>query len=272
MSKTEVNMHILLNREPLEFAVSKFSGGEMHFTCPYLEQITTPFNAEIEVSLHSSDAIMALLLATDALRRAGCKAIRLCIPYLPYARQDRVCNRGEALSLRVIADILNAQKYFEVVVWDAHSDVALALIDRSRSVPVVNLMTSYFDWDHLVLVAPDAGSIKKVATLSKTVGAPFVRADKSRDPKTMEITGTVVYSDHIGQKDFLIVDDICDGGRTFIALAAALRPLTSGKILLYITHGIFSYGTGVFDGIIDEVYVANSFVENLPNNFHLTMR
>ena len=57
----------------------------------------------------------------------------------------------------------------------------------------------------------------------------------------------------------MIVDDICDGGRTFTALATELRNITSGPIFLYVTHGIFSHGLDVFKGLIDKIYVANPF-------------
>lgn len=240
----------------------KFSGGEVHVRLEPLQcgAIT------IVAHLHSSDDVFALLLLTDAARRQGVEKIHLFMPYLPYARQDRVCATGEPLSLRVMCDLINAQRYDSVEVWDVHSDVATALLDR-----VSNVHCSTFLGPCLtnapVLVAPDSGALKKIAACAKKYGLRYVRADKSRNPATGAITGTVVYSDHIGDKDFLIVDDICDGGRTFIELAQQLRPLTTGKVNLYITHGIFSRGTNVFDGLIDHVYVANPFIKDLPTNF-----
>jgi ribose-phosphate pyrophosphokinase len=243
-----------------------FSGGEVHVGIAS----RAPDKATIEAHVRSSDDLMELLLATDALRRLGTREIRLVMPYLPYARQDRVCAPGEAHSLRVFCDIINAQQYDSVEVWDVHSDVALALLNKCTHRTVTTFLGRAIIVGHkTVLVAPDAGSIKKVDGLSKTHGLPYVRADKSRDTSTGEITGTVVYTEHIGDADFLIVDDICDGGRTFIELAKALRPLTNGRVNLYITHGIFSRGPGVFDGLIDNVFVVNSFLEELPSNFRV---
>lgn len=245
---------------------SVFSGGEVHVGLAS----RAPLEATIEAHVRSSDNLMELLLITDALRRAGTKVIRLLMPYLPYARQDRVCSPGEAHSLRVFCDLINAQRYDSVEVWDVHSDVALALLDRCVHRTVTGfLQKALTPGRQTVLVAPDAGAIKKVAGLSASHAVPYVRADKSRNPKTGEITGTVVYTDHVGHADFLIVDDICDGGRTFIELAKALRPLTDGRVNLYVTHGIFSRGAAVFDGLIDNVFVANSFVKELPANFHV---
>ena len=86
------------------------------------------------------------------------------------------------------------------------------------------------------------GLSKKLWNYQVLVAFPHIRADKKRDPSNGEITGTVVYSEHLGSQDVLIVDDICDGGRTFIELAKELRHLTTGRIYLYVTHGIFSKG------------------------------
>lgn len=244
-----------------------FSGGEVNVCL----RDDTYGSAEILANMRTSDDVMTLLLLTDALRRNGCKEISLLMPYLPYARQDRVMKAGESLALRVMCDLINAQKYDRVQVWDVHSDTALALLDRATSRALPSLVGSICYHQSFVLVAPDAGALKKVAALAKAVKMPFVRADKSRNAETGEITGTVVYGEHIGDRDFLIVDDICDGGRTFIELAQQLRPLTNGQVMLYVTHGIFSRGTAVFDGLIDKVFVANSFVsaKDLPANFKL---
>jgi len=136
------------------------------------------------------------------------------------------------------------------------------LLDRVILVPALHFVRQLdllTKPDKPILVAPDAGALKKVSSIAKALGTQWVRADKSRDPATGEITGTVVYSEHVGQRDFLIVDDICDGGRTFIALAEALRPLTDGRVYLYVTHGIFSSGYDALTAAIDGIYTANSF-------------
>lgn len=213
----------------------------------------------VTANLYDSKLIRELLLLTDAIRRARPRArISLECPYLPYARQDRVCAPGEALALHVMCQLINSQNYETVTVWDVHSTVALALLDRVINIPaaffVKNVATP-----RMVLVAPDAGAVKRAEECAVATGCALVRAEKKRDPLTGEITGTVVHSDPIGDQDFLMVDDICDGGRTFIELAKVLRPLTEGKIFLYVTHGIMSKGMGVLREHIDDVHVANPF-------------
>lgn len=253
--------------------ISTFKGGEVQvkITPTNLYQDWGKYDVKhmkIRADIRNSDDIMALLLVTDAARRQfNNPSIELEMPYIPYARQDRVCSPGEALSMKVFADLINSQKYDLVRVWDPHSDVSTALINNCEVYDV-----NVWAWrvlgrlkrakEDVVLVSPDAGANKKVLAAAQFLKAPnVVRADKKRDTATLAITGTVVYSEHVGDKDFLILDDICDGGRTFVELAKVLRPLTNGKIYLYVTHGIFSYGFDELRKYIDQIYTANSFVD-----------
>ncbi len=242
----------------VNFQSLKFSGGEVQPRL--LDPIGKVQSLNIQAQLNSSDSIMELVLVVDAIRRVAGDGVKLHLTcrYLPYARQDRVCAEGESLGLRVMCDIINRLYFETVIVWDVHSDVSLALLERVWNVPQKHFV-SRIKWDNTILVAPDAGAIKKTLETAKELGLPIVRADKMRSVQDGSITGTVVYSEHVGDKDFLIVDDICDGGRTFIELAKVLRPLTNGHIYLYVTHGIFAKGLDVFRGLIDHVYTANPF-------------
>ena len=237
-----------------------FSGGEVQVRIEN-PQSNHPYSSlRIEAHLTKSDDFFELALLVDAIRRTFgyTTLIDLVMPYLPYARQDRAMTKGESLALKVFCDLINGLKFRTVEIWDVHSDVALALIDRVAHKPVEWLISPEVLGD-CILVAPDAGSLKKVSKVAQAFGRRMIRADKTRSVVDGSITGTVVYSESVGDSDFLIVDDICDGGRTFIELAKELRKLTTGKIKLYVTHGIFSKGLDVFNGVIDEIYCAVPF-------------
>lgn len=271
----ESNFKVYGDEGEIPLKIFKFPGGEIQVKIsPDYEDDSEELT--IIAHLHSSDDVMALLLLTDSLHRnfGPNLQIDLEMPYIPYARQDRVCDDGEALAVKVFCDLINSQNYNSVTVMDPHSDVAPALLNRCYVINQGDLLDSLdLDIDNTVLVSPDAGATKKILAVAKARGfKEIVRADKIRDTTTGAITGTVVYSEHIGDKDFLIVDDICDGGRTFLELAKVLRPLTNGKIILFVSHGIFSKGLLVFRGIIDEIYTANPFddyqiFENLMDGF-----
>lgn len=260
-----------------------FPGGEVQVKVNTLSEGPV----KIKAILNNSDDIMQLLILTDAIRRNHPNKnpeIHLSLPYVPYARQDRVMQPGESLSIKVFCDLINSQHYDSVTVWDPHSDVTPALLNNCKVISQAEVLKEELPFglvninssrafsikeafiENTVLVSPDAGANKKIGESAKLMGfTTVVRADKVRDPSTGKITGTVVYSEHIGDRNFLIVDDVADGAMTFIKLAEVLRPLTNGKIILYVTHGIFSKGLEVMHGIIDEVYCANSFEQYPPN-------
>lgn len=216
--------------------------------------------------------IFDLLLLVDAVRRRYPKLTHLSLnmPYLPYARQDRVCSKGESLSVKVVADLINSCNFNSVVCCDIHSEVGVALLNNLRHVEQVECtatLAERFGKEHTVIVSPDAGASKKAAGFAKAYGFPFfVQAEKHRDMATGNITHTSVPTFFFGNKDILVLDDICDGGRTFIELAKVLRPVSDGKIFLYVTHGIFSAGVNVLSNYFDGIYVSNLMNPDAANN------
>ena len=162
---------------------------------------------------------MQLLLLTDAVRRVVPNVpLHLNMPYVPYARQDRVCNPGEALSAKVFCDLINGQAYASVTIADPHSDVVPALLDRvsvvDASVMLAEVLQQSAFARGVTLLAPDAGARKRVQQLAKKLEVEHIAfADKVRDTKTGRISGTSVSSD-LPHLPILVVDDICDGGRT----------------------------------------------------------
>lgn len=248
-----ITIHAQHIPEPIPYHSMIFSGGEVHVR---INSNRAFVQATLEAHLRQPADIMELLLVTDALRRRGCRTIDLIMPYIPYARQDRVCEDGEALSIKVFAALINAQNYNEVKVWDAHSDISVALIDRCINVHCAEFVKNVAVAFNTIYIAPDAGAYKKVMQVAAHFRRPCIQASKIRNTTTGEITGTEVHGVLHADHHYLIVDDICDGGRTFIELAKELKK-SSAKVDLYVTHGIFSKGFAVFDGLIDTIYCAN---------------
>lgn len=247
---------------PLGYKSFVFNGGEVFIKLDYVRDIG---NAPVHIvgNIENSNDIMELLMLTDAIKRSYPESkIYLTLPYFPYARQDRVMELGQSLSVKIMADLINAQGYNKVTIYDAHSDVTTALINRGVNIDQSEFVYFFVKENSLekcILVAPDSGALKKTMKSAQRLGMEIVRADKNRDVKTGEILETVVYSDDVGDKDFLILDDICDGGRTFIELAKVLKTKTTGKVYFYVTHGIFANGLMVFNGVIDGIFCRNLF-------------
>lgn len=224
---------------------------------------------DITAKIKNSTDVMALAMLVDAVSRlenlhTNAEFV-LNLPYIPYARQDRVMNPGEALSIKVFARIVNALGFDKVVVDDPHSDVSAALLDNVKIQDQASLIQMHHDvlaGKDVTIVAPDAGARKKAQKVADRFRMPIVEAGKIRDLKTNEITGTAVFGDVEG-RECVIVDDICDGGRTFIALAQALKENGAKRVILYVTHGIFSFGKQIIlDGGVDEIYAYHDWTEN----------
>ncbi|OHX13436.1 hypothetical protein BI347_07845 [Chromobacterium sphagni] len=239
-----------------------FPGGEVQVT---VEQGAPASALRIHAHLDSSQTIMTLLMATDALRRAyPGLPLDLFMPYAPYARQDRVANLGEAHGAKVFCNLINAQSYRRVVIQDPHSDVVTALLDRVEvEDPLPALRRALEIIGPATLVAPDAGARKRVQKLAQQLGCQAAFADKIRNTHTGTITGSEL-SGPLPAGPLLIVDDICDGGRTFTELAAAIaaRQQQEGlaaPLYLYVTHGIFSKGLDPLLARFQQVFARNDW-------------
>lgn len=236
-----------------------FSGGEVSVKLE--QEFLNSKGFIITAFLKNSDDIMLLLNLTDAIKyQYGFNAtIHLVLNYCPYARQDRVCDKGESFGLKVFANIINTSSFASVGIIDPHSDVAPALFTNGYGVDLAESFDKKYVENIDYLVSPDAGSNKKVFKVSQKYNTPMIRADKLRDLTNGQILETIVYAEDLTGKRVLIVDDICDGGRTFTELAKQL--INKGaSVDLYITYGIFSKGKEVLKMAgIDNIYCPYEF-------------
>ena len=260
-------------------SISKFPGGEVH-PRPAADRSESDGSDDtiVRASLTSSDQVMALLMLCDALRRDGELTGRtiLQVPYFPYARQDRVANDGESLSVAVMAGLINGLGFDEVHVIDPHSDVTSALINNVQVIDAYEpVMRSSMRTSNCrtacekgIYVIPDAGAEKKTRAFAREFGNTRkpMQASKVRCTKTGQITETALYDNgesDDGPQDFVIVDDICDGGRTFIELAKVIRAKHRVRsIHLHVSQGIFSKGLDVLLGHFNTISTTDSFPQS----------
>lgn len=246
----------------IEYNLFQFSGGEWHIKLNNLIDYSIVEKVIITTRIKNGEDIIKLLLVKDALELKGTKHFDLIMPYIPYARQDRKCYDGESFSLKVFTNLINSLNFDKVITIDSHSDVAPALLNNCTNLSnleyIKNTILADFN-EKPILVSPDAGSNKKCNKLSIELSMDLVKCDKVRNVKTGELSGFEVFSDNLFGKECLIVDDICDGGGTFIGLAQELKRKNAGKLYLFTTHGIYSKGFEIFKGVFDTVYCTNSF-------------
>ncbi len=269
---------ILKDESRLNYETFLFPGGEVGVRIRGGDFTWRAIKADhqtIVARINDSNDVMRLVMLTDALRRIDSTPIRLFMPYVPYARQDRVCTPGESFSLKAFANLINSLDYENVTVVDPHSDVVAAVFDRLQVITQLDVVNKFdaliktIMTNRGVFIAPDAGANKKTSTLASYFAhGEFIRADKLRDLATGNIKETIVYADDLSGRTVVIADDLCDGGRTFVELTKVLKVKGATKVILYVTHGIFSKGTKpLFEGGIDEIYTTDSFTD-FPANLH----
>ena len=255
----------------IEIKSFTFPGGEQQVNVKEViadlgkDEVGDPADIEIEALLKDSDDIMQLLLVVNAIKHViPFPDMTLDIPYLPYARQDRVCSPGEANSLYVMSQLINSMGFYLVRAWDCHSNVAWKYINNFVHENKMNIIegtevSAAIEKKKLTLVSPDRGAEESIKFVSTMTRAPAIYCTKKRNPETGEIINVdVPYNDLLG-KDFMVMDDICDGGATFIALAKQLKAKNAGDLYLYVTHGIFSKGLSELREYYKDIFCYHRF-------------
>lgn len=248
------------NQKEIEFEDFTFSGGEPHIKIK--SNLKTVKEVNISHRVKSFNDMGLLFLSVNALRNIGVKTINLFLPYFPAARQDRLMITGEALSVKVYADLINSQNFDSVTIFDPHSEVTPALLNNCiviENYKFIEKVTKQLPKD-LLLISPDGGALKKIYKVAEYLkDYEVVECSKSRDVKTGKLSGFKVYSDDLKGKDCLIIDDICDGGGTFLGLANELKEKNAGKLYLAVSHGIFSKGFDKINKYFDKTFTTDSF-------------
>lgn len=232
-----------------------------------------------------------IVCAVSSLRELGVEEIHLYTPYIIGARSDRKFEEGSNNYLKdVICPIINLLNFKTVTCIDPHSDVLEACIKGFRKESNVNLIkfslntiynlncgeTAYLKQNNFILVSPDAGASKKIYKIAEQIGytGDIITCSKDRDVdgKLSRIVVPITDNQHNmlhrgPYKDFIIIDDICDGGATFINIAKKIKEYfhesgkTESKIYLIVTHGIFSKGFTELSKYFDGIYCTNSYFD-----------
>ncbi len=205
--------------------------------------------------IQNSSDLVALLMTAGARPEGPFKQV--CIPYMPYARQDRVAVPGDPIAIDVVAKILSATGIEEFFVIDAHSEATETALRRyctgHHFVHNINPLQYIYQYllttkiPEVTFISPDKGARKKTEYYAEFINANVngvVYCDKVRNPDDGKLIGfKVAESTCVNPKCFVIVDDICDGGRTFIGVKeAVLKSFPDIPIHLWTTHAIYSAG------------------------------
>lgn len=258
---------IYSDKSDIAYKSMLFPDGQPHikFEVASTEQLNKQAPLRILARITNPNDLVMVLLAKNTLDYMEFEHIELHVSYLLAARMDRVMLEGEPFSLKVVAGIINMAQFKKVKIFDPHSEVATALIERSYTVTnhdyVKDVLVHYFNKNAetpYCLVSPDAGALKKIHKLAQYLEVDnVVECMKERDLKTGALTNFKTTTENLDGTACFIIDDICDGGGTFAGTAKMLKEKGALKVVLVVSHGIFSKGTNI--EFVDDIYTTDSF-------------
>ncbi len=230
----------------------------------------------VRAILRNSDDVMDLLLLNNILENHGKKPNKLVIPYFPYARQDRATTDDTAFSLKVMANLINDMHYKEVHIFEPHSMVTPALINNvvvhNANLQIETFVAACEDKRaDLVFVAPDVSAVKRIEQYQdywekrNIEPSPVAIALKKRDPATGWLKCTGIYGEIPHNANMIFIDDLCDGGATFIEVAKKLKESRNMygvfRMNLFVSHGIFSKGFNELACYFDKIGTTDSYYQ-----------
>jgi len=260
-----------VNNHPdyIKFSSYKFPAGEIN-----IRILDSVFKQDVTIRsiIKCSDDLMETILAADAVKRAGASSVSLSLPYLPYSRQDRVCNPGEALSLKVFADIINSIEFENIFTFDVHNEPAalcainnLINIDAKEFVKQALHMHGVKNGDEIYIIAPDNGAYKRTFEIAtyltgKGLKPQLITCNKSRNTRTREVINIDCNYESLDSNiPCFIVDDIIDSGGTMADVAELLIEKGAGEINAIGSHGVFSKPIIPTFDKFNKIYTSNSY-------------
>jgi ribose-phosphate pyrophosphokinase len=191
-------------------------------------------------SIPVNDNLMELLLYLDAFRRASAHRISVVIPYFPYARQDRMARGREAISARVVANLLENQGATRVIFVDIHNRAIQGFfnipVDPLSALP---LLSNYFrkpEFENAAIVSPDVGRAGMAGRYAELLNLPLVVMHKRRTGFSTSET-THIVGDIKGRRP-IVIDDLMAGGSVLKQIDVLYDQGAEGKACFSITHPV----------------------------------
>lgn len=252
------------NYQASGFKTFFFPGGEPNAILTDITHIKNVDNILLYLKLRTWNDVGLAAMVINVLRGwTSVKKLHFFIPYFPGARQDR---RGDdftaPLAPVVIINTLGLSAKDFVCVFDIHSNLSDGFMD-------LNFMPSHLDdiknkFKYVdTIIAPDHGSVERATNFKNNIcpNADVIFCNKIRDFTTGKITGFEMPK-LSKSGNYLIVDDIFDGGWTFNKVAEAFEADIFSKnstLQLFVSHGIFSKGFTNIHPMIKIITTTNSW-------------
>lgn len=190
-----------------------------------------------------NERIMEMLITVDALKRASAGKITVVLPYYMYSRTDKKDQPRVPVTAKLLAQLIEAAGADRVITCDLHNPAIQAYFSiNCDRISGYDLLQKYFEdkkLDDMVIVATDAGSLKKAYKHSKDFRCPIAIVDKRRDGNDDRAISTTIVGD-VKDKNAVIFDDEIDTAGTMMETVHMLEKYGAKNIYASCTHGILS--------------------------------
>jgi ribose-phosphate pyrophosphokinase len=210
-----------------------------------------------------NDNLMELLIMIDACRRASARQITAVIPYYSYARADRKTAGREAISAKLVANLITKAGAHRILAMDLHSaqiqgyfDIPL---DHVYGSPVIIDYLARKNLSDIVVVSPDVGGVARARAFAKKLDdAPLAIIDKRRQAHNVAEVLNLIGD--VEGKTAVLVDDMIDTAGTISEGARLLRQEGARQVYACATHAVFSEPavSRLKSGTFEEVIVTNT--------------
>ncbi len=257
------------SKSEIKFTISKFPDGQQQVKIESIGKLFALPIVFVISRLNNFKDLELIFCAVASLRNIGVKEIHLVAPYILGARSDRKFEEGSNNYLKdVMCPLINSLRFDSVEVLDPHSDCLEMGINNFNKVEnnkfvkwaLLQINNKNDAHEKTIFISPDGGALKKIYKVADYVNfkGDILTCSKERGTDG-KLTNTIVPFFDL-TKDVVIIDDICDGGATFINIAKEIKDRNfTGKIYLIVTHGIFSKGFGELQQYFDAIYTTNSY-------------
>ncbi|OJF91778.1 ribose-phosphate pyrophosphokinase [Alkalibacterium sp. 20] len=192
----------------------------------------------------SNDYLMELLIMIDALRRASAESINVVMPYYGYGRQDRKPGPREAITAKVVANMLTQAGIDRLITMELHAPQIQGFFD----IPVDHLSATALFANHFlsegligeetVVVSPDHDGVKRAREMAELLDSPLAIIDRrlyqENRPNTYDLVGEV------DGKNCILFDDILDTAKTVTKSTQSLKKAGAKDVYVCVTHAVLS--------------------------------
>ena len=243
----------------VKYSISRFPDGEVQIT---LGEFSRKDEMDVKCRITSAEELFILMQVADILRRHGMR-FSISIYYLMGMRMDRVMDFNRPFTLRMVVDILDSLCATSIAIFCPHSKVTTQLFRKTEVVslePVQWMDEQKYFWDECQVVLPDAGAAERY--FGGNVPPGIIVGEKVRDVETGKILSIKVKNPEAidGRWPLIMIDDLCDGGGTFVGLAKAIHEVKPDAIInIAVSHMVNPKGIENLSKNFNHVFFTNSY-------------